>query len=612
MRGCLLLEKGPTDGQNLIDPGQILARRIYAITRLTPTMMFANISNALSVMLILWLEDQMRLDAIIWASIVIVMAILLLVRYAAHRAEPFPDTLSRRTYRRTIAQAALMGVLWAYPGLIILPDLYGLAQSFFVALSAGMIAGGAITLYPLPVAAYVFCGAIFTGSFIGFSRAGDSSFWGFALVAVTFSFIIYQSIKRHERIFVSEFKARKILDMQNEHMGEMLETARRDALVERKRSEDRLLQTQKLEAIGQLTAGIAHDFNNLLAAIRGHAELLALSDRAESELIDPIIKSSDRGAELVRRLLAFARQQTLEPRPVCLRGLIYETAELMQRTLREDIEVKVDFAVELWDVLIDESLLSSAILNLGMNARDSMPDGGMITFSLINLPKDENPSNLSGDFVRLSVHDTGAGMTNETQRRAIEPFFTTKEFGTGSGLGLSMVYGFAMQSGGTMTIESAPGQGTEVNLFLPRSIVTSDLVTEDTPNELPTGNCQRVLLVEDDPSVQLSLIKLLESLDYTVTATESAEAAKEVMLHADECPDIIVSDIVLQGGQRGTDFIREIRHTHSNLAVLLISGYAAVDGTILDDIDKDVLRLSKPFGRAQLAVAMVQALENKR
>ncbi|MFQ1700791.1 ATP-binding protein [Loktanella agnita] len=573
--------------------------------------MLANIANALSVLLILWLEDQMRLDAVIWSMIVIGIASLFLMRQATRRRKPFPERLSPRTYRRSVMQAAFLGMLWAYPGLVILPDVDGPLQAFFIALASGMIAGGAITLYPLPTAAYTFCGMIIAGSFIGFSRANEPSFWAFALVATTFSIIIYQSIKRHERIFVSEFEARKILDGQNEHMGEMLETSRNDALEERKRSEERLLQAQKLEAIGQLTAGIAHDFNNLLTAIRGHAELLAMSDSAQHDLIDPIVQSSDRGAELVRRLLAFARQQALAPRPVYPREIINETTVLMRRTLREDIEVNVDIASDSWAILIDPNLLSNAILNLGTNARDAMPNGGVITISLTNAANEEVPSHLIGDFVRLCVRDTGAGMTKDTQQRAIEPFFTTKEFGTGSGLGLSMVYGFAIQSGGTMSIKSKPGAGTTITLLLPKSPISPQIESGDTPKNVPTGSGKRVLLVEDNPSVRGSVIRLLESLDYVVTATQSVETAIDVMMQTAEDPDIILSDIVLPGGQRGTDFIREIRRTHPKIAVVLMTGYANTEGAVEEDAVEGVLLLNKPFGRAELAVAMSEAFRER-
>ena len=600
-----------TEGETLIDAGQILARRVYAISRLTPTMMFANIANALSVLLILWFEDKVRLDVIIWSVIVISLAGLVALRQSVQRNKSFPETLSSRTHRRSVIHAALLGMLWAYPGLVILPDVDGLLQAFFIALAAGMIAGGAIALYPLPAAAYAFCGMIIAGSFIGFSRTAEQpTFWAFALVTTTFLFIIYQSIRRHERIFVSEFEARKILDSQNEHMGEMLHTARIETLEERKRNEERLLQVQKLEAIGQLTAGIAHDFNNLLTAIRGHAELLAISEHPQKDLIEPIVQSSDRGADLVRRLLAFARQQTMAPIPVYPHEIVGETTALMRRTLREDIEIRLDVGPDLWPILIDPNLLSNAIINLGTNARDSMPNGGAITISLKNSPHGQQPTHLTGDFVRLCVRDNGSGMNAETRRRAIEPFYTTKEFGSGSGMGLSMVYGFAVQSGGMMSIDSAPNEGTTVTLFLPRSAICPEIDTNDTTKEVIKGEGKTVLLVEDNPAVRNSLVRLLESLDYTVTATESAEAAKQLLEQVEEHPAIILSDTILPGGQRGTDFVQDVYRSNPRIAIVLMTGYSEANTHEVADTLHGVF-LRKPFARAELAAALFEAVHKR-
>lgn len=592
----------------MVEDGKILARRVYAVSRLTPTMMLANIANALSVLLILWLERQTRIDAVIWAMVVMFVSGRVLFRQFMRRRKPFPTTLSRRTYRRSVIQATFLGALWAYPGLIILPEADGFLQSFLIALAAGMIAGGAITLYPLPAAAYAFCGIILVGSFIGFSKAAEvPAFWVFALVSVTFLTIISQSIKRHERVFVSEFEARTILNTQNERMGELLEAARRDALEERKRNEERLLQTQKLEAVGQLTAGIAHDFNNLLTAIRGHAELLEISGCAKRELIEPIVQSSDRGAELVRRLLAFARQQALAPKPIFPSDIIRETAALMRRTLREDIQIELDLPEMTWPVLMDPGLLSNALLNLGTNARDAMPEGGTITIKLENAFGRLAPSQLTGDYVRLCVQDTGSGMNTETQRRAIEPFYTTKEFGAGSGLGLSMVYGFAVQSGGAMAIESAPVHGTSVTLFLPRSAISPQDDQGGLSDELPSGKGTTVLLVEDNPAVRNSIARLLESLDYSVNATGSVEEAKDFLRRSTEAPQMILSDVVLPGGQRGTDFVREIRDSYPEIGVVLMSGYTDTGGPNEGDTLGGVLFLSKPFTRAALASTMAKA-----
>ncbi len=586
----------PGDLLGIGDPAdrEVIARRAYAVSRLTPSMMTANLVNACCVPLVLYLDGQTRMDAFVWAAIVIANASHFLWQTYARRKKPFPNTLSPRVYKRAIIQAGFLGALWAYPGLVMLPQLDGIAQAFLVALAAGMVAGGAITLYPMPLAAYAFCGVVVLGSMTGFSRADAPSYWGFAIVSVTFAFIVFRSIARHERIFVSEFRLRKLLDRQNDLMGGMLEQAREEVRTERQLAQERLLQTQKMEAIGQLTAGIAHDFNNLLTAVRGNAELLMIEEDAQTYLIEPIIQSADSGAALVRQLLAFARKQTLAPAPVNTRQAITEAAELLRRSLREDIIVETKFDGAPWPIRIDPHLFSNALLNLGTNARDAMPQAGAITISTRNLAAD-------ADFVRVSFCDTGTGMPEHVRERAIEPFFTTKEFGAGSGLGLSMVYGFVKQSGGDMSIEHAAGGGVCVRLDLPRSAEPPE-IPDDTP--APTGpapETQSLLLIEDNPVVLRTLIGIIESLGYAVTAVESVERARKVL--ADFTPDILVTDIVLPGGQWGSAFAREMAKTCPDMRILMISGFHSELASLGLEPHQGTL-LAKPFSREQLEQAL--------
>lgn len=595
----LITPKGrnnPRDPHPPADPAdrEVIARRAFAVSRLTPSMMIANLVNACSIPLVLYLEGQTRLDAFVWAAIVVINACYFLWQIHARRDKPFPKSLSPRVYKRAVIQAGLLGALWAYPGLVMLPQLEGIAQAFLVAMAAGMVAGGAITLYPMPLAAYTFCSVVILGSMAGFSRASAPGYWGFAIVSVTFAFIIYRSVARHERIFVSEFRLRKLLDRQNDLMGDMLEQAREEVRTERQLTQERMLQTQKMEAIGQLTAGIAHDFNNLLTAVRGNAELLALEEDAQTDLIEPIIQSADSGAALVRQLLAFARKQTLAPAPVNTRQAIMETAELLRRSLREDITVDTHFDGTPWPIRIDPHLLSNALLNLGTNARDAMPQAGTITISTRNLVAD-------ADFVRVSFCDTGVGMPEHVRERAIEPFFTTKEFGAGSGLGLSMVYGFVKQSGGDMSIEHAAGGGVCVRLDLPRSYDMPDVPDASTPIQGPAPESQSILLIEDNPVVLRTLLGIMKSLGYAVTAVESVEKARTVLVNS--APDILVTDIVLPGGQWGSGFAREIAKTHSEIKVLMISGFHSELESLGLEPHQGTL-LAKPFSRDQLEQAL--------
>ncbi|WP_373636513.1 ATP-binding protein [Yoonia sp. BS5-3] len=591
-----VLRNNRASARPAIDPteGEVMARRAFAVSRLTPPMMIANLLNAFSIPLVLHLEDQSRLDAYIWAIIVGTNACYFLFQIYRRRNKPFPKVLSQRVHRRAVIQAALLGALWAYPGLVMLPHLEGLAQAFLCAMAAGMVAGGAITLYPIPAAAYAFCGTVVVGSLAGFSRTAEPAFWGYALVSATFALIIYRSIARHERIFVSEFRLRKLLDRRNDHMGEMLEQAREEVRTERQLAEKRMLQTQKMEAIGQLTAGIAHDFNNLLTAVRGNAELLKLENDAQSDLIDPIIQSADSGAALVRQLLAFARKQTLAPAPVNTRQAISETAALLRRSLREDITVETQFEGTPWPIRIDPHLLSNALLNLGTNARDAMPQAGTITISTRNLAAES-------DFVRVSFCDTGTGMPEHVRERAIEPFFTTKEFGAGSGLGLSMVYGFVKQSGGDMSIEHAASGGVCVRLDLPRSYEMPDTPDDAPAPEGPAPETQSILLIEDNQVVMRTLLGILQSLGYAVTAVESVESARKVL--ADENPDILITDIVLPGGQWGSGFAREMAKTRPQMRILMISGFHSELASLGLEPHQGTL-LAKPFSREQLEQAL--------
>ncbi|MDF1728207.1 MAG: ATP-binding protein [Sulfitobacter sp.] len=573
---------------------EVMAQRVYAVSRLTPTIMIANIINAFSVLLVLHMEDQQRTDAYIWAGVVLCSAAYFLFLTYQRRDKP---------YRRSIWQAAILGALWTYPSIAMLPDLEGIAQSFLVAMVAGMVAGGAITLYPLPLAAYAFCSIILVGSMGSFAATGISTFWGFALVTAAFAFIIYRSIARHEQIFVSEFVLRRSLDRQRARMGEMLTEAREEVTTERKLAEDRLLQTQKMEAIGQLTAGIAHDFNNLLTAVRGHAELLRLKPDAETDLIDPIIQSADGGAALVRQLLAFARKQTLAPVPICPRTAIEQTIHLMRGTLREDIAIKLKIEGSHWAIKIDPNLFNNALLNLGTNARDAMPQGGTILISVKNrLITEEDGSD--AEYVRISVCDTGEGMPLAVREKAVEPFFTTKEFGGGSGLGLSMVYGFVKQSGGDMKIDSTPGLGTCVHIDLPRSLEEPGTALKEASGPAAeTGGNRHVLLIEDDPSVRKTLKAMLLSLDYRVDAAESVEQARLAMEMLPERPDILVTDVVLPGGQWGTEFAREVAAQHPDMGILLISGFHADLASFGLEGGQNAL-LPKPFSRDDLAGAL--------
>jgi len=388
-----------------------------------------------------------------------------------------------------------------------------------------------------------------------------------------------------------------------------LETANRELHAQMEvnaRNEETLRQAQKIEAIGQLTGGVAHDFNNLLMVISGGLDMLerkAEADRRE-RIMAGMRQAAQRGASLTRQLLAFSRRKPLEPESVDLMRQIGGMSELLDRTLRGDVHVALDFDEDLWPIDVDPGELELVLLNLAVNARDAMPNGGTIRITAKNTPATSG-GDAAGDFVRLSVIDSGTGMTPEVQERVFEPFFTTKDIGKGSGLGLAQVYGFATQSGGRVQIDSAVGRGTEVSLLLPRSAeqpghTVSHLV------DLSVGRARsrsqgRILFVEDDDEVAALVREMLAQLGYEVLRAASATAALGAL--ANERPvDLVFSDIMMPGGMSGLDLAREVRARRPGLPILLTSGYA--EASIATAQAMGVSVLPKPYRLDQLAASL--------
>ncbi len=384
-------------------------------------------------------------------------------------------------------------------------------------------------------------------------------------------------------------------------------------VTEQRKIEDRLKQAQKMEAIGQLTGGIAHDFNNLLGVIIGNTELLQEEIGSRSEGAETVIRAAMRGAELTQRMLAFSRRQPLRPQPIDVKSLVEEMQGMLSRTLGETIEFGLSSGTDLWHVMADRVQVESSLLNLAINACHAMPDGGRLSIELDNATLDEDyvatqTELKAGDYVRLSVSDTGLGMTPEIVQHVFEPFFTTKDVGEGSGLGLSMVFGFAKQSGGHVTIYSEPGQGTSVSLYLPRAETVSKVVESPTREAHPRGQNESVLVIEDDPDVRKLSIRMLTGLGYQVTAVQHVAAAKDV-LATDQVIDLVLSDVVLPGGVSGPEYAEEISATRSDLKFVFMSGYSAEAAKQNGLLNSDKIFLSKPFQTRQLASALRAALD---
>jgi PAS domain S-box-containing protein len=376
-------------------------------------------------------------------------------------------------------------------------------------------------------------------------------------------------------------------------------------------SEARLRHAQKLQAIGQLTGGVAHDFNNMLAVIIGNAELLEDMYGRDVEPVTGILQAAKNAAEMTRRLLAFSRQQPLNPQPLDLGALADGMRGMLRRTLGETIVVHTIADENLWLAAADSGQVENVILNLAINARDAMPGGGHLSIACRNVTLDDSEALRQdgvapGDYVRLSVTDTGTGMSADIREKAFEPFFTTKEAGRGSGLGLSMVYGFARQSGGHAAIFSREGQGTTVEIYLPRA-ARAAAATEERRVSSCRGS-ERILVIEDNADLRNLIVRTLDSLGYRSSAVADAAAAGAAL---DEglVVDLVLSDVVLPGGVSGPEFAVQARARWPGMKFLLMSGYLASEDQRKRILGGNETVLNKPFRRRQLSEALRAVLD---
>lgn len=399
-----------------------------------------------------------------------------------------------------------------------------------------------------------------------------------------------------------EITARKAAEEALRELNITLEARVAQAIADREEAQAALRQSQKMEAMGQLTGGVAHDFNNLLTPIVGALDMLErrkVGGEREQRLISGAMQSAERAKTLVQRLLAFARRQPLQPVPVDVGSLIDAMGDLVDSTTGPNIRVVVEAPNDLPAAMADPNQVEMALLNLSVNARDAMPDGGTLRISASAETVDAETSlNLHpGHYIRLSVADTGTGMDGETLQRAIEPFFSTKGIGQGTGLGLSMVHGLASQLGGALVIQSRPGSGTQVDLWLPQSPERPQTTVASTGLDGSERARGIALLVDDDPLVRASTADMLAELGYEVLEAVSGEHALR-FLQNDRPVDILVTDHLMPG-LTGTDLARLVRQSRPKMPVLLVSGYGERDG-----LDPDIPRLAKPFRKDELASSL--------
>ena len=419
----------------------------------------------------------------------------------------------------------------------------------------------------------------------------------------------------------SRFWASVIIDPIRDENGELVGFAKvtRD-LTEKRAIEEQLRQSQKMEAVGQLTGGLAHDFNNLLTGISGSLEMMQVRmAQGRTAEFDRYFMAAQgavkRAAALTHRLLAFSRRQTLDPKPTNVDRLLRNLEELVRRTVGPGIEVEVVGASGLWTTLVDPNQLENAVLNLCINARDAMPEGGKLTIETANKWLDERAARQQdlpvGQYVSLCVTDTGTGMTPEVIAKAFDPFFTTKPQGEGTGLGLSMIYGFARQSGGQVRIYSEVGQGTTMCLYLPRhdEEVPQDEAENLAVTTVPGGEGEVVLVIDDEPTIRMLVAEVLAESGYAVIEAPDGPAGLKV-LESNARIDLLITDVGLPGGMNGRQVADAARATRPDLKVLFITGYAenAIIGR--GRLGKGMSVLTKPFQMEVLAARIREIIEH--
>jgi signal transduction histidine kinase/ActR/RegA family two-component response regulator len=388
--------------------------------------------------------------------------------------------------------------------------------------------------------------------------------------------------------------------------------------VTRQRSlEAQLLQSQKLEAVGQLAGGVAHDFNNLLTAIFGHLDIILVDLPADSPIRDDVVevrRAAERAARLTRQLLSFSRKQILQPRAVAINAVIGEAEQMLRRVIGETVEVRVHLASDAGNVLVDPLQIGQILLNLVLNARDAMPSGGVVEISTANatITADEParaPGIIPGEYVTITVRDNGTGIDPDTLAHIFEPFFTTKGVGKGTGLGLATVYGIVRQSRGFVGVESAPNEGSAFTVYLPRIDSAASREEAPAPSVVRPRGSETILLAEDDPTVRAALRRALEQSGYRVLeAQHGADALRVYAAHGDAI-DLVITDAVMPE-LGGLELRRRLHAERPTLPVLVVSGYSDVRATEREDIGESFL--AKPFDSETLLARLRQLLARVR
>jgi signal transduction histidine kinase/ActR/RegA family two-component response regulator len=431
--------------------------------------------------------------------------------------------------------------------------------------------------------------------------------FGFVATSIVLLVLLLETRALYARLAQSLEAERVILQNANQVLEERVAERSRQLeaeIAEREKAQESLRETQKLEAIGRMAGGIAHDFNNLLTVVQGNAEILQGSRLSEDDMhcVNAIDRAAERGSRLVRQILTFSRRQPVKTDVIDLRQKSDELAEMLGRTVRGDVRLIVSMAEDLWPVECDIAELEIALMNLCVNARDAMPKGGLVRVegrnSTLEVPTG-HANGLGGEFVALSVTDTGTGIAPDNIKNVFEPFFTTKDVGKGTGLGLSQVYGFAQQSGGMASIDSTLGAGTAVTLYLPRA-TRGAAVSAETGRQAMTRATGSILVVEDDDDVAAVAKSMLKLIGYRANHVRDGATALALLLSGQRF-DAVFSDIIMPGGMSGLDLARKVRQHFPGLPILLSSGYARATGEVYRE-GFDII--AKPYSADSLAEAL--------
>jgi signal transduction histidine kinase/ActR/RegA family two-component response regulator len=589
----------------------VYAEQVRSLFRQMPVALSVNVVNAALVAIVLTplATRPFPLPWFVSVALVTMGRGILWLRY--RRAPVQPENTRRWLWLATYG-SLLSGLCWGIGGFILFPVLPASGQLFLVIVMGGMCAGAmAISASHLPslLAFLLPTGLPMALRFFAQGSTKDSLL---AAMIVVFVAALSLAGRHFSEIFAEALRLRFEVKEANLRLGEANLRLQAE-MAEHRATEAALHQAQKLEAMGHLIGGVAHDFNNLLTVVVSNATLLC--DRAADEparrRASAILTVADRGARLIRQLLAFSQRRMLKPEAVALQARTSEITELLARSLREDIAVTIVLPEDLWPVTIDPGEFELALLNIAVNARDAMPNGGALRLVARNTRcRGETASGgLVGEFVAITLADSGTGMQAEVMAQAFEPYFTTKPAGLGSGLGLSQVYGFASQSGGGAVLAGAPGGGTAITLFLPRADAVPAMVGEiaEQPTSAALG-AARILLVEDDRRVAEATQDLLHDMGFdTRWAGDGIEAL--AFVESDPKLALVLSDVVMPGGVSGLDLARTLRDRRPELPVILATGYSRTASEVAAE---GFALIEKPYRRDALAASLRSAVEGGR